>query len=57
MNGIKENISNLVLRKKELYRVLEISNKEKELTILEDKTHLENFWNSPKEAEKIFKRN
>ncbi|MAW31069.1 MAG: peptide chain release factor 2 [Flavobacteriales bacterium] len=55
MNGIKENISNLVLRKKELYRVLEISNKEKELTILEDKTHLENFWNSPKEAEKILK--
>ena len=55
MNGIKENISNLVLRKKELYRVLAISNKEKELTILEDKTHQENFWNSPKEAEKILK--
>ena len=55
MNGIKENISNLVLRKEELYRVLEISNKEKEMTILEDKTHLENFWNSPKEAEKILK--
>tara|TARA_B100000927_G_scaffold291647_1_gene295143 strand:- start:324 stop:1403 length:1080 start_codon:yes stop_codon:yes gene_type:complete len=55
MNGIKENISNLVLRKEELYRVLEISKKESELTILEDKTHLENFWNSPKKAEKILK--
>ena len=55
MNSFKENISNIILRKNELYRVLEISDKQKKIISLEEITQSEKFWNKPNEAQKILK--
>ena len=38
MNSFKENISQLILRKDELWRVLDIKNKQSQIQILEDET-------------------
>ena len=55
MNSFKENISNIILRKNELYRVLEISDKQKKIISLEEITQSEKFWNKPIKAQKILK--
>ena len=55
MNSFKENISQLILRKDELWRVLDIKNKQSQIQILEDETQTEKFWNNSIEAKKILK--
>ena len=55
MNSFKENISQLILRKDELWRVLDIKNKQSQIQILEDETQTEKFWDNSIEAKKILK--
>ena len=55
MNSFKENISQLILRKDELWRVLDIKSKQSQIQILEDKTQTEKFWDNSIEAKKILK--
>ena len=55
MNNFKENISQLILRKDELWRVLDIKNKQSQIQILEDETQTEKFWDDSIEAKKILK--
>ncbi len=55
MNSYKENISQLTSRKNELWRVLDIKNKQKKIQSLEDETQTEKFWNNSNKAKKILK--
>tara|TARA_B100000925_G_scaffold290034_1_gene274310 strand:+ start:2421 stop:3500 length:1080 start_codon:yes stop_codon:yes gene_type:complete len=55
MNSFKENISQLILRKDELWRVLDIKSKQSQIQILEDETQTEKFWDNSIEAKKILK--
>ena len=55
MNNFKENISQLTSRKDELWRVLDIKNKQKKIQSLEDETQTEKFWNNSNKAKKILK--
>ena len=55
MNSFKENISQLILRKDELWRVLNIKKKQNQIQILEDETQTEKFWDNSIEAKKILK--
>ena len=55
MNSFKENISQLILRKNELWRVLDIKSKQSQIQILEDETQTEKFWDNSIEAKKILK--
>ena len=53
MNSFKENISQLILRRDELWRVLDIKNKQSQIQILEDETQTEKFWDNSIEAKKF----
>ncbi len=55
MNSFKENISQLILRKNELWRVLDIKSKQSQIQILEDETQTEKFWDNSIEAKKTLK--
>jgi len=55
MNSYKENICQLNSRKEELWRVLDIKNKQKKIQSLEDETQTEKFWNNNNKAKKILK--
>ena len=52
----KEQINKLSLRKEQLYKHLNISNKTQEANNLENTTQSTDFWKEPKEAQKILKK-
>ena len=53
----KEQINKLSLRKEQLYKHLNISNKTQEANTLENTTQSTDFWREPKEAQKILDGN
>ncbi|MEC7646230.1 MAG: PCRF domain-containing protein, partial [Bacteroidota bacterium] len=52
----KESLKDLISRKNELYKFLEIANKEAEKNKLEETSQTSNFWKDPKKAQIILKR-
>ena len=52
----EQQILELTVRKDDLYRFLQIQNKEHELKDLEKESNQNGFWNNPKEAQKILKK-
>ena len=52
----KEQINKLSVRKEQLYKHLNISNKTQEANTLENTTQSTDFWKEPKEAQKILKK-
>ena len=51
----EEQILNLSNRLKDLHKFLSIKDKEEEVSELEKKTHEDDFWEKPEEAQKILK--
>ena len=52
----EQQILELTVRKDDLYRFLQIQNKEDELKDLEKESNQNGFWNKPKEAQKLLKK-
>ena len=52
----EQQILELTGRKDDLYRFLQIQNKEDELKDLEKESNQNGFWNNPKEAQKLLKK-
>jgi peptide chain release factor 2 len=53
---IQEEIKTLTLRKNELYKFINIKDKQKEAEGLESESQQNNFWDNPKKAEQILKQ-
>ncbi len=51
----KEQLKNLISRKDELYKFLDIASKQENTNALETKTQSADFWENPKKAQKILK--
>lgn len=51
----KEQLKNLISRKDELYKFLDIASKQENTDALETKTQSADFWENPKKAQKILK--
>lgn len=52
----QEKILDITERLQDLYKFLNLEEKEKEILILEEKTHQDKFWENSKNAEKILKQ-
>ena len=52
----KENLKDLISRRDELYKFLDIPNKKEDASIYEKKTQSLGFWESPNEAQVILKK-
>lgn len=52
----EQQILELTGRQKALYKFLHIQNKEKELKVIEEKSNQNDFWDNPKEAQKLLKK-
>ena len=52
----KESLKGLISRKNELYKFLEIANKEEEKNKLEESSQTSNFWEDPKKAQITLKQ-
>ena len=52
----QDQIKSLILRKDELYKFLEIEDKQIEATALEDASQQNEFWNNPKKAQLLLKK-
>ena len=52
----REQINSLTIRKKELYKFIDIETKKKEAILLETQSQQNNFWETPKEAKILLKQ-